>query len=250
MSAQLHALRQFIAEQFPNARPLVERDAHRLADPIATRISALDRALPGGGLPRGKLTAWSAATGAAAILRATCRGVIAGGERAAWVDALRTLTFGWAAAVTKADSAVQADGVPIIIHPADRVNALRATELLLRSGAFALVVLDGAEPIGTETVRLTRAARDGGGALVVLTECASMAALRVSSRLDLHGVRWRRGPFGDPAAPVDMRAEIRVRALGWNARATISFPVAAYDLRCALEPDSTDRRGARSRDGG
>lgn len=257
MSAQIHALRQLIAEQFPDARPLVERDAHRLADPVTSGIATLDAAFPGGGLPRGKLTAWAPATGAAAVLRAACRAVVARRERAAWVDASRTVTFAWDTSpgpvrgqrVREAGSAASTTPAasPLIVHPTDRINALRAAELLLRSGAFALLVLDGAEPVGTETVRLTRAARDGGGALVVLTERASMAALRVSSRLDPHGVRWRRSPFGDPATPIDVRVRVQVRALGWNARAEVVFPVAAYDLRCALEPGGADRRGSSLR---
>lgn len=123
--------------------------------------------------------------------------------------------------------------------------ALRCAEALLASGAFALVVLDGAEAVGTETVRLVRAVREGGGAFVALTERGSMAALRITSRLDPHGVRWRPGPFGDPAELVEVRAEVRVRALGWNARAELRFPVMRYDLRDALEP-GPDRRGAGS----
>ena len=50
------ALRQLLTERFPDARPLVERDAERLARPIASGIGVLDAALPGGGFPRGKLS--------------------------------------------------------------------------------------------------------------------------------------------------------------------------------------------------
>lgn len=246
MSAQVAALRevrQLLAERFPDARPLVERDAARIAAPVATGVSMLDDALPHGGLPRGKLTAWMPAAGAAAVLRSACRAVLAQGERAAWIDGSRTFTFGWAAhgsAVSAGDAAQ-----PLIVLPRDRLDALRCTELLLRSGAFALVVLDlppGSEAIGTETVRLTRAAREGGAAFVALTERAAMAAVRVASRLTAHGVRWRHGPFG-PAAAVEVRTEVRVRALGWNARAVVQLPVATYDVRDALDPHVPDRRG-------
>lgn len=239
----LPQLRQFLADRFPDARPLVERDAERVARPVATGIRLLDAVLPGGGFPRGKLSVWTPDGGAAAVLRAASRAVIAAGERAAWVDASRTLTFGWVARETPGTSTTDASPEPLLVHPPDRMQALRATELLLRSGAFALVVLDGAEPIGTETVRLARAARDGGGAFVALTTHTSMAALRVASRLIAGSVRWRRGPFGDPALPECVRADVRVRALGWNARAEIQFPVAPYDLRSAVDP-GVDRRGA------
>jgi hypothetical protein len=155
---------------------------------------------------------------------------------------------GW----TRADSAdvpwrEWSEGLPLVVHPADRVSALRCAELLLKSGAFALVVLDvlgmapRAEPMGTETVRLARATREGGGAFVVLTPSGSMAALRVAAKLDPHGVRWRRGPWGEPALPAEARIEVRARALGWNAVARIVLPVAPYDVRCALEA-GPDRR--------
>lgn len=250
MSAQLRALRQLIAERFPDAAPLAERDAHRLASAVSTGIPELDRAFPGHGLPRGKLTAWAPEGGAAAVLRAACRAVIASGERAAWVDGPRTAMAGWTGA--SADSPEipwreWSEGMPLVIHPSDRVSALRCAELLLKSGAFALVVLDvlgmapRAEPMGTETVRLARATREGGGAFVVLTPSGSMAALRVAAKLDPHGVRWRRGPWGEPALPAEARIEVRARALGWNAVARIVLPVAPYDVRCALEA-GPDRR--------
>ncbi len=236
-------VRRLLAEQFPDARPLVERDAERLARPVSTNVPALDRALPGGGLPRGKLTAWAPAAGAATLLRSACRAVLAGGERAAWIDGTETLTYGWG---PSRDGAA-GDALPLVVQPNDRMNALRCAELVLRSGAFALVVLEmaaGSEPAGTETVRLTRATRDGGSALVVLTERGSMAALRITSRLLPSAVRWQRGPFG-AAAPVEVRAEVRARALGWNEWAEVTLAVAAYDLRDALDPRPADRRGAR-----
>jgi hypothetical protein len=237
----VRALQALLAERYPDARPLVERDAHRALPPVATGLDALDAAIPGGGLPRGKLTAWAPEGGAAAVLRSACRRVLAAGERAAWVDATRLLTAGW----TPGNEPDAAAALPLLVHPRDRTDALRCAECVLGSGAFALVVLEppaGAEPIGTETVRLARAARDGGAALVVLTERTSMAALRVAARLDVRGVRWRHGPFG-PAAPVTVRADVQVRALGWYARAHVTLAVAGYDLRDALEP-GPDRRGA------
>jgi hypothetical protein len=255
MSAQLRALRQLIADRFPDAAPLAERDANRVAPPVSTGIATLDAAFPGGGLPRGKLTAWAPEGGAAAVLRAASRAVIAAGERAAWVDGARTAMAGWANAESLAPSGARretwtewTDGVPLVVHPTDRISALRCAELLLKCGAFALVVLDvlgmapRAEPMGTETVRLARAVREGGGAFVVLTPSGSMAALRVAAKLDPHGVRWRRGPWGEPALPAEARIEVRARALGWNAKAQVVLPVAPYDVRCAVEP-GPDRRG-------
>jgi hypothetical protein len=278
----LRDLRRRLAEEYPDARPLVERDAQRLAVPVPTGIEALDRALPGGGFPRGKLTAWTPDGGAAAVLRAACRAVMAAGERAAWIDGSRTATFGWAGGsgereafrpqgammkhgptgIRGGDNAAAVrpdprspDLIPLVVHPPDRLSALKGAELLLRSGAFGLVVLEGADALGPEVVRLTRAARDGGGAFVALTTVGSMAALRVTSRLVTHGsahrsgpseedgLRWQSDPFGDPASFRSVRAEVRIRSLGWNAKASLVFRVAPYELRCAVEP-GVDRRGA------
>jgi hypothetical protein len=244
VSSQVRDLKRLLTERFPTATPLAERDALRLARPVATGIVALDLVLPGGGLPRGKLTAWTPTGGAAAVLRAACRAALARGERAAWVDAAHAVSLGWAR-----EGNEWTEGAPLVVRPNGRTSALRSAELLLRSGAFALVVLEAApgdEPQGTETVRLARATRDGGGAGVVLTESASMAALRVRSSLDVRNVTWRRGPFGDPAEPVEVIVDVRARASGWNAHARLKLPVTSYDLRCALEP-GPDRRGVKGR---
>jgi hypothetical protein len=230
VSTSLNALRDLLRERFPDAAPLVQRTA----TPVSTGLPELDRILPGEGLPRGKLTAWGPLGGASAVLRAACRSVVAAGERAVWIDAERTIGAEWQ------------EG-PLLIRPMDplpRINALRSAEILLTSGGFSLVVLSaGADPEGTERVRLTRAAREGNSAFVALTESPSLAALRVSSRILPHSFRWERGPFADPAAPVEATVEIRVRTLGWNARASVVLPVDAYELRLSLDPSLADRRG-------
>lgn len=249
----LPSLKRYLEEHYPDARPLADRDAARVAAPVSTGIAALDNALPGGGLPRGKITAW-APDGATAVLRSACRAAIAAGERAAWVDATDTRTAAWTGVWSPYPEFTALAGppdpdapMPLLVLSDDRTSALRCADCLLRSAAFALVVLEpppGEGPQGTETVRLMHAARDGGAAFVVVTERGSMAALRVATRLDVRGVRWRHGPFG-PAAPVAARAEVQVRALGWHARVTVPVPVAGYDIRDALEP-ARDRRGART----
>ena len=201
---------------------------------MATGLAELDRVLPGGGLPRGKLTAWAPSGGTSAILRAACQSVVTSGGRAAWIDAEGTIGAEWQ------------DG-PLLVRPTDsmrRINTLRIAEVLLASGGFALVVLSaGADPEGTERVRLTRAAREGNGAFVALTESPSMAALRMSSRILPHGFRWERGPFREPSAPIEATMEVRARTLGWNASARVVLPVAAYELRLSLDPTLADRRG-------
>lgn len=165
-----------------------------------------------------------------AILRATCQGLLAAGERAAWVDGGGTVGPFWA------------DG-PLLVRPHGRINGLRWSEGLLRSGGFALVVLAGVEPQGPEAVRLARAVHEGGGAFVTLTTSAVMAAVRVTSRVLPNSYEWQRGPFPDPALMRAATVDVHVRAPGWNASAQVVLPITPYDLRLSLDPALVDRRG-------
>src|ERR1700737_3248459 len=117
------------------------------------------------------LTVWMPHGGATAVLRAACHTTVAQGERAVWIDGLGTVA-----------GPFWEEG-PILVRPRSRKHGLRGAEELLRCGGFALIVIAGIEPEGTETVRLSRAAREGGGALVALTAHASMASLRVTSQI-------------------------------------------------------------------
>jgi len=225
VSATVLALRQLLHQRFPDAAPLAAR-----ANAVVTGLGEVDLALPGGGLPRGRLTAWASTGGATAVLSAACRATVAGGERAVWIDAAAVAGPGW-------------EEGPLLLRPAGPLGALRSAEALLRSGAFALVVLAGAEPAGTARVRLARAAREAGAALVALTPNASLAALRVSSRLLAHSYRWRLGPAGDPAEPVAAAVEVRARAPGWDRRAEVLLAVAPCDARVPVGPPLADRRG-------
>jgi hypothetical protein len=223
----LRDLRALLEERFPDASPITRRGTAQLA----TGIGELDRALPSGGLPRGRLSVWAPRGGATAILRAACQGVLASGERAAWIDSVGSVAGAfW-------------DEGPLLVRPSSRLNALRSAEELLRSGGFALVVLAGAEPKGQETVRLTRATRDGGSALVALTTHAAMSALKLTSRITPADYRYKRTPFGDPAEITHARVRVNAVALGWKAHAEFVLPVTHHELRLSLEPELADRRG-------
>lgn len=228
-AANLSALRSLLEQRFPDATPITQRTA----DQVASGISQLDRALPSGGFPRGRLSVWSPHGAATAILRASCYSVVTSGERAAWIDGEHMLT-----------SNSWIDG-PVLLKPVTRRHALRAAEEILRCGGFALVVLSGTEPQGSEAVRLTRAAREGGSALVSLTSASALSSLRVTSQLDPHGYRWQRTPFGEPAVAHDVLVRVRARAMGWNAHTQFLVPVLHHELRLSLEPGLADRRGVR-----
>ena len=226
MSTSIAALRALIEQRFPDATPLVETQT---TEHVATGIGPLDAVLPHGGLPRGRLSVWAPRGGSTAILRAACQAAVAQGERAAWIDGDTTVA-----------GAFWADG-PYLVRPKSRLHALRAAEELLRSGGFSLLVLAGCEPQGTETVRLGRAAREGGAALVSVGSAASMASLRLTSRLLRY--RWRRTPFGDPAEAQDATVRVDARAVGHTAHATFTLPVMHHELRLSLESELADRRG-------
>src|SRR6185437_10948878 len=192
------------------------------ADQVATGIAPLDHILPNGGLTRGRLSVWAPQGGASSILRAACHATVAAGERAAWIDGDSTVT-----------GAFWTDG-PYLVRPKSRLHALRAAEELLRSGGFSLLVLAGAEPQGTETVRLTRAAREGGAALVTVGSAAAMASLRLTSAL-VH-YRWRRTPFGDPAVPHDATVRVNARTVGFTATPSSPFRCCIMSYVCLWSP--------------
>ena len=227
MMSALPALRELLERQFPDAVPVI----HQTAPPVATGLAELDRIFPGGGLPRGRLTVWRPLGAATALLSCACVKIVADSERAAWIDAAHTIN---------GESWVSG---PLLLRPRDRRNALRATEELLRSGGFALIVLAGLEPHPKETVRLSRAAREGGGAFVSLTTQTAMAHLRVVSRLLPKDYSWRKNAFEDPALSDEVRVRVSAQALGWSAATAVTIPVWHPAARMALDAGLTDRRG-------
>ncbi len=226
MSA-LSALRELLESRFPDATPLT----HRTAEPVPTGIPGLDKILPGGGLPRARLTVWLPKGGATAILTAAAQKAVSSGERAAWIDGLGCISGPY-----------WQEG-PLLVRPTSRKTALRGTEELLRCGGFALVVLSGVEPDATETVRLSRAVREGGGAFVALTPHAAMASLRLTSSILPRGYDWEPSPFGEPAQVRRARILVHAHSLGWSAKTELVLPVSQHTLRCALDSGIADRRG-------
>jgi hypothetical protein len=225
----LDELRRTLEQRFPDALP----PGAGTAAGVATGIEALDALLPGRGLERGRLTAWRPGGGATAVLRSACEATARRGERAALIDG---------AGVQGAD--FWRPG-PLLVRPANGVDALAAAEELLRSGGFALVVLLGAgREAAREAVRLSRAARTGGAAFVVAMEQSPVARLRVTSRIAPDGYRWRVDPFGEPVEVVAVRLEVEAAALGWSGRTAFELPVRTHRPRLSPEPRLVDRRGA------
>lgn len=222
-------LRDTLAERFPDAQPLV----YRTAGAAATGVVDLDRLLPGGGLPRGQLTVWRPGCGATAILRAACMATVERGERAVWVDtAGQVLGDRWPRG-------------PLLVRPTGPEEALECAEELARSGGFGIVVLG---PGRMELpVRLGRAAREGGGALVAMNGDTAHARLRIDSRLAADSWRWGRDPFGDPTDIESALIEVSAASLGWSGHTCFRLPVLSHEVRLALDPLLVDRRGAPRR---
>jgi recombination protein RecA len=233
MSA-LPDLRRALEERYGATLPV----RYGSAQVVGTGVAALDALLPGGGLPRGRLTQWAPGGGATAVLRTACAAAVERGERAAWVDGAGTLVAEqWSASL-------------LLLRPASEVAALLAAEELLRSGGFALVVLSGAgDRLARDgvSVRLTRGARAGGSVFVAITERAPVAQLRLKSRVPVDGFTWLHDAFGEPVAAQSVRVEVEASALGWSGHTAFTLGVLERGERVAAESGLADRRGARLR---
>jgi hypothetical protein len=227
MSA-LADLRRVIEARFPNAVPLPERTIPQ----IPTGVEALDRILPGGGLPRGRLSVWVPGIGGSAVLRAACRGAVGRGERAAWVDGVGRVLPGadW-------------EGVALA-RPRTEGEALECAEELLRSGGFAVVVRAGEGSTGAERVRLCRAAREGGSALVELSGDAHMASVRIQARASPASFAWRVNGLGERMEVESVRLRVQVMAAGWSRESDVVLVVMNHEHSLSLDPGLADRRGA------
>jgi hypothetical protein len=141
---------------------------------LATGIDPLDAVLPGHGLPRGRLTELLGARGSGktTLLRAFVEQTARHGLWVAYVDARRTLApRDWA------HQNLMTRGVWMVRPKAAAAGAWCA-DVLLRSGAFALVILDGAPPLTRQiAVRLTRLAREADASFVVAAEDEQRATM-------------------------------------------------------------------------
>lgn len=159
---------------------VVERERPRDEPSLPTGLTELD-AMLGGGLPRGRLSELQAprGQGRTTLMRALVAHTLATGRWVAIVDAQRTLApADWARLASPSSSGPGAIGTtpppsrgPVapesetsrlaVIRPADSSRAPWCADVLLRSGAYALVVLDGVPALPRSTVlRLTRLAHD------------------------------------------------------------------------------------------
>ncbi|MEJ7812668.1 MAG: ATPase domain-containing protein, partial [Gemmatimonadaceae bacterium] len=157
---------------------------------LATGIEELDAALPARGVPRGRLTEVVGARGSGktTFLRRLVGETAALGVWVAYVDAGRTLAPG--------DWAREGEGEGVwMVRPASAAKGAWCADVLLRSGAFALVVLDGAPPLPRAVAaRLVRLARGGGSAFMVVGDDEqAMTAIPGALRLRMERQRATTG---------------------------------------------------------
>lgn len=209
---------------------------------LATGIDPLDRVLPRGGIPRGRATEWRGprSCGKAALLRAALERRCAAGDSVAWVDAGRTLHApDWVALA-------RGTGRFWVVRPPRAEERGWCADLLLRSGAFDVVVLEGPEDRagGSDrsgapgsAVRLQRLARDAGAALVVMDRLP-VAALRLRFRPGrIEPVSGRFGPVLPTTRPLWVRVD-----RGGGVELPVLCP-APSDRTAA--PPARDRKGRR-----
>ena len=170
----LTALRAQVADVVTATRPA--------GPPWATGIASLDSAL-GGGIPRGRITEVVGAMGAgrATLLRETVSRVLAGGGWVAWVDARRTAApQSWAGLGNRL----------VMIRPREARRGAWCADQLLRSGVFALVVLDGAPPLSrVQGVRLAGIARERDAGFVVIGDGGTASRITGALRLRVTHMR-------------------------------------------------------------
>ena len=220
-------LRRVLEARFPNAVPLPERTVPQ----IGTGIEGLDRILPGGGLPRGRLSVWVPGIGGSAVLRSACLRAVERGERAAWVDGVGRNSPGvvW--------------GDVLLARPKTERQELECTEELLLCGGFAVVVRLGEGSSGSERVRLCRAAREGGSALVELSADPHMAAVKMWARADPASFGWVTNSMGEPIEIETVKLRVRVMANGWSRESDVVLKVVDHEHTLSVEPGLADRRG-------
>ena len=189
-------------------------DGTRSATPgLSTGATALDAALPSGGLPRGRLTEMVGAPGSGktTIVRTMVERAIATGWQVAYIDATRTLApRDWARA-----GAQLVNGEPglWVVRPDRPARGAWCADVLLRSGAFAFVVLDGAPMLERGVaVRLTRLAREADAVFLVLGDDAKASELAGSLRMRVVTTRASRRRtserIGEGAAPKQIHVVI------------------------------------------
>lgn len=203
---------------------------------LATGIVELDAAL-GGGIPRGRMTelVGPMGSGTVTLVRSIVAAAVAQTEGVACIDAMRTLDPAEWAALDCAHLRM--------IRPREASRGAWCADVLLRSGAFTLVVLDGAPVLSRQAaLRLVGLARDKDAAFLVVGE-GTVSQLGGALRMEVKR-RWGTHRLRPPSTIVHV--------VHGAPRTTIEIPHEVHRPRRLLaHPEVPDRRGVarRRRDG-
>jgi hypothetical protein len=186
---------------------------------LPTGMTPLDDILPGGGIPTGRITEILAAPGLGktTLARSLVTTTLRRGSAVAWVDATRTLdprdwVAGAHARMPGVFAQVESDAL-WMVRPPDAARGPWCADLLLRSGAFALVVLDGAPVLPrVVAVRLAQLARESDAALLLLGDGTRASEIGGALRLRLSAASPGHPPGaallrGHPAATITATLE-------------------------------------------
>jgi hypothetical protein len=202
---------------------------------LPTGIEALDRALAGG-LPRGRLTEITGplGSGKTSLVRHI---VTRSNQRIAYIDAARTLVpRDWAHVSTL-----------WVIRPPTPQRGAWSADVLLRSGAFGLVVLDSAPPLTRAvTMRLLQLARESDAVLLVLSEKPELDAVeRFSTDQSSREAASTRGGAVQTGTAVRLRVNAwRVTVDKGGSHEMLEVPrEQRVARRLCTHPEVPDRRG-------
>lgn len=213
---------------------------------IPTGIAALDRALSDGGVPNGRLTEIQGARGSGrtTLVRHLVLTAVESRRWVAVIDGTRTLApREWAEAGES--------GRLWVIRPPGADRSAWCADILLRSGAFSLVVLDSPPALPRPVaIRLTRLAREHDVALVIVGDApviGSAVRLRVT-RTKARG----QGPGQMPAIHESRNTHHASRLSVVLEKGGVQH---AVEVSCAFEmarrlrahPEVPDRRGVAAR---
>ena len=232
---------------------VVVAGGRKAGEPWTTGVQALDQLL-GGGVHRGRITevVGSLGAGKTSLVHQIMAGVLQRGGWVAWIDARRTLAPASLAGVGER---------VVVIRPRDTTRSAWTAHLLLRSGVFALVVLDGAPPLSrVHGVRLAQLARERDAACMVLSH--DMRPSRVSGAVRLR-IESRSSTAHEHATQTTsttsgaryMAITVEKGAINRTASSAVRIPVRSIEVhhvivvarRVCTDSEIPDRRGvARS----
>jgi recombination protein RecA len=198
---------------------------------LPSGLPGLDRALAAGGLVRGAVTTLvgPAGAGVTTVWRAMVAAGLATGVRVAVIDATRTLAPRDFAGLVPPGPG-RRDRL-VFVRPPDPATAPWCADLLVRSGAFPLVVLDGAPTLSRAvTGRLAQLAREADTALLVAGDESGATALGGAVRLRVR-------------AAASASLILRVEKGGASLRPVEVSCVLVPSHRLCAHPEVPDRRG-------